>query len=158
MLLDSHAVASLPQAVSVSFLGKMFPPITAAKSFAVTVPPQEAHDRVLAALKAGGYSGIADRGDDIHAEHGEVALFVYGTVASDISIAMMVSDADAYPISVDVDFHAIDGGTQVSVNASYIKPVTFMGAPKKGTLSVKWHEACDAAVATVVGSLGDVLV
>lgn len=141
-----------------SFLGKMFPPITAAKSFAVTVPPQEAHDRVLAALTAGGYSSIADHGGDIHAEHGEVALFVYGTVSSDITIALLASDSDAYPISVDVDFHAIDGGTQVSVNASYMKPVTFMGAPKKGPMSVKWHEACDAAVATVVASCTDVLV
>ncbi len=141
-----------------SFLGKMFPPITAAKSFAVTVPPQEAHDRVLAALTAGGYSSIADHGTDIHAEHGEVALFVYGTVSSDVSIAMMASDSDAYPISVDVDFHAIEGGTQVSVNASYMKPVTFVGAPRSGPISVKWHEACDAAVAAVVGSCSDVLV
>lgn len=141
-----------------SFLGKMFPPITAAKSFAVTVPPQEAHDRVLAALTAGGYTSIADHGADIHAEHGEVALFVYGTVASDIDIAMMASDSDAYPISVDVGFHAIDGGTQVSVNASYMKPVTFMGAPRSGPMSTKWHEACDAAVATVVASLADALV
>ena len=37
-----------------SFLGKLVPPITAAKSFAVTVPPQEAHDRVRAALQSGG--------------------------------------------------------------------------------------------------------
>ena len=140
-----------------SFLGKLFPPITAAKSFAVTVPPQEAHDRVLAALQSGGYSAIADHGADIHAEHGEVALYVYGTVSTDISIALLASDADAYPISVDVDFHATDGGTQVSVNASYLKPVTFMGAPRTGPMSTKWHEACDAAVATVVASCSDVL-
>lgn len=141
-----------------SFLGKLFPPITAAKSFAVQVTPQEAHDRVLAALTAGGYSAIADHGEDIHAEHGEVALFVYGTVSSDISIALLASDADAYPISVDVDFHTIDGGTQVSVNASYLKPVAFMGAPRTGPMSTKWHEACDQAVATVVASCSDVLV
>lgn len=141
-----------------SFLGKLFPPITAAKSFAVTVPPQEAHDRVLTALTAGGYTSVKDSGDVIHAEHGEVALFVYGTVSSDISIALLASDADAYPISVDVDFHAIEDGTQVSVNASYIKPVTFMGAPRSGPMSTKWHEACDAAVATVVGCCSDVLV
>jgi hypothetical protein len=41
-----------------------------------------------------------------------VALFVYGTVSSGISIALLASDADAYPISVDVDFHAIDGGSR----------------------------------------------
>ncbi|MGA1503184.1 MAG: hypothetical protein ACO38Z_11305, partial [Candidatus Nanopelagicales bacterium] len=61
-------------------------------------------------------------------------------------------------ITVDVDFHAIDGGCQVSVNAAYIKPVTYVGAPPKGPENTKWHEACDAAVATVVGSLGDVLI
>jgi hypothetical protein len=141
-----------------SIFKKLFPPITSAKSFAVTVSPQEAHDRVLAALTAGGYSGLEGEGQDIHAEHGNVALFVYGTVSTDISIALLASDADAYPISVDVGFHAIDGGTQVSVNASYIKPVTFMGAPRSGPMSTKWHEACDAAVATVVSSCSDVLV
>lgn len=141
-----------------SILGKLFPPITAAKSFAVTVTAQDAHDRVLAALKAGGYSHVADDGQDLHAEHGEIELFVYGTVASDITIALMASPSDVYPISVDVSFHAIDGGCQVSVNASYIKPVTFMGAPRSGPMSTKWHEACDDAVATVVASLSDVLV
>jgi hypothetical protein len=141
-----------------SFLGKLFPPITAAKSFAVTVPPQEAHDRVLAALQSGGYTAIADHGADIHAEHGEVALFKYGSVSSDIGITLLASPSDLYPITVDVDFHAIDGGCQVSVNAAYIKPVTYVGAPPKGPENTKWHEACDAAVATVVGSLGDVLI
>ena len=58
------------------------------------------------------HSATADHGEDIHAEHGEVALFVYGTVSSGISIALLASDADAYPISVDVDFHAIDGGSR----------------------------------------------
>jgi len=140
-----------------SFLGKLFPPITAAKSFAVTVPPQEAHDRVLAALQSGGYSAIADHGEDIHAEHGEVALFKYGSASSDIGITLLASPSDLYPITVDVDFHAIDGGCQVSVNAAYIKPVTYMGAPQKGPENTKWHEACDAAVATVVASCSDVL-
>ncbi len=140
-----------------SFLGKLFPPITAAKSFAVTVTPQEAHDRVLAALTAGGYSSIADHGADIHAEHGEVALFKYGTVSSDIGITLTASPSDLYPITVDVDFHDIEGGCQVSVNAAYIKPVTYMGAPPKGPENRKWHEACDAAVATVVASCNDVL-
>jgi hypothetical protein len=142
----------------VSFLGKMFPPITAAKSFAVTVPPQEAHDRVLAALTAGGYSSIADHGANIHAEHGEVALFKYGSVSSDVGITLLASPSDLYPITVDVEFHGIEGGCQVSVNAAYIKPVTYMGAPKRGPESTKWHEACDTAVATVVGSCHDVLV
>ena len=54
-------------------------------------------------------------------------------------------------------FHSIDSGCQVSVNASYIKPVTYLGAPKKGPEAAKWHEACDAAVATVVDSLKDSL-
>jgi hypothetical protein len=141
----------------VSIFGKIFPPITAAKSFAVTVPPQEAHDRVLAALQSGGYSAVADHGEGIHAEHGEVELFVYGTVASDITIALMASPSDVYPISVDVSFHAIDSGCQVSANASYIRPVTFMGAPRSGPMSTKWHEACDNAVASVVASCSDVL-
>jgi hypothetical protein len=141
-----------------SFLKKLFPPITAAKSFAVTVTAQEAHDRVLAALTAGGYSHVADDGQDLHAEHGEVELFVYGTVASDITIALMASPSDVYPVSVDVSFHALDGGCQVSVNASYIKPATFMGAPRSGPMSTKWHEACDTAVATVVASCSDVLI
>jgi hypothetical protein len=141
-----------------SFLGKLFPPITAAKSFAVTVQPQEAHDRVLAALNAGGFTSIADHGGDIHAEHGEVALFKYGSVSSDVGITLLASPSDLYPITVDVDFHAIDGGCQVSVNAAYIKPVTYMGAPQKGPESTKWHEACDSAVATVVACLQDSLV
>lgn len=140
-----------------SLFGKLFPPITAAKSFAVTVDPQNAHDRVLAALQSGGYSAIADHGGDIHAEHGEVALFKYGSVSSDIGITLLASPSDLYPITVDVDFHAIDGGCQVSVNAAYIKPVTYMGAPPKGPENAKWHEACDAAVATVVASCSDVL-
>lgn len=62
-----------------------------------------------------------------------------------------------YPITVDVVFHAIDAGCQVSVNASYIKPVTYLGAPKKGPEATKWHEACDSAVATVVGCLKESL-
>ncbi len=138
-----------------SIFGKLFPPITAAKSFTVTVPMQEAHDRVLAALKAGGYSSIKDAGADVHAEHGEVALFKYGTVSSDIGITLAASPSDLYPITVDVAFHDIEGGCQVVVNASYIKPVTYMGAPPKGPENTKWHEACDAAVATVVASLTD---
>lgn len=141
-----------------SFLGRMFPPITSAKSFAVTIPVSEAHDRVLTALQGGGYTHMADHGTDIHAEHGKVELFVYGSVSGDISIALLASPAEAYPIAVDVDFHEIEGGCQVSVNARYLKPITFLGAPKKGPMSQKWHEACDAAVATVVGSLRDVLV
>ena len=116
---------------------------------------QEAHDRVLAALKAGGYSGIEDAGADVHAEHGEVALFKYGTVSSDIGITLAASPSDLYPITVDVAFHDVEGGCQVVVNASYIKPVTYMGAPPKGPENTKWHEACDAAVATVVDSLKD---
>ena len=64
-------------------------------------------------------------------------------MSSDITIAKMASDSDAYPISVDVGFHAIEGGTQVSVNASYMKPVTFHWSPEVGA---------------VVGSLGDVLI
>lgn len=141
-----------------SILKKMFPPITAAKSFAVTIPTQEAHDRVLAALNAGGYTRVTDHSEDIHAEHGEVELFIYGTVVGDITLALIASPSESYPISVDVDFHEIDGGCQVSVNASYLKPVTFMGAPRSGPMSTKWHEACDGAVATVVASLQDVLV
>lgn len=141
-----------------SIFGKLFPPITAAKSFAVSVPPQEAHDRVLAALNAGGYTSIDDAGADIHAEHGEVALFTYGSVSTDIGLTLAASPSDLYPITVDVAFHAIEGGCQVSVNASYIKPVTYLGAPKKGPEATKWHEACDAAVATVVDSLKDSLV
>ncbi len=140
-----------------SIFGKLFPPITAAKSFAVTVPPQEAHDRVLAALNAGGYTSINDSGVDIHAEHGEVALFTYGTVSSDIGLTLAASPSDLYPITVDVAFHSIADGCQVSVNATYIKPVTYLGAPKKGPEATKWHEACDAAVATVVDSLTDSL-
>ena len=140
-----------------SIFGKLFPPITAAKSFAVTVPPQEAHDRVLAALTAGGYTSISDSGGDIHAEHGEVALFTYGTVSTDIGLTLAASPSDLYPITVDVAFHTIDGGCQVSVNASYIKPVTYLGAPKKGPEAAKWHEACDATVATVVDCLKDSL-
>lgn len=141
-----------------SIFKKLFPPITSAKSFAVTITSQEAHDRVLAALNASGYTHVTDRSKDIHAEHGEVELFIYGTVASDITIALLASPSELYPISVDVDFHEIDGGCQVSVNASYLKPVTFMGAPRSGPMSTKWHEACDGAVATVVASLQDVLV
>lgn len=137
--------------------GKMFPPITAAKSFAVTIPAQQAHDRVLAVLTANGYTGVLDKGTNVHAEHGEMT-FVYGVVSSDISIALAASPSQLYPISVDVDFHEIEGGCQVSVSACYIKPVTFLGAPKKGPMSVKWHEACDTAVLTVVSCLEDVLV
>lgn len=136
---------------------KMFPPITAAKSFAVTVSAREAHDRVLAALTANGYTGIQDHGEDIHAEHGEMT-FVYGTVSTDISLALAASPSDLYPIAVDVDFHDIEGGSQVVVNARYLKPVTFVGAPRTGPMSTKWHEACDTAVATVVAALSDVLV
>jgi hypothetical protein len=141
-----------------SLLKKMFPPITAAKSFAVTVDIHQAHDRVLAALTAGGYTHLADHGDDIHAEHGQVELFVYGSVSGDITVALLASPAQAYPIAVDVDFHELEEGCQVSVNARYLKPITFLGAPRKGPMSQKWHEACDTAVATVVGSLQDVLV
>jgi hypothetical protein len=121
----------------VPIFGKVLPPITAAQSFAVTVPPQEAHDRVPSALQSGSYSAIADHGEDIHAELGEVELFVYDTVASDITIALMASPSDVYPISVDVTFHAIDGGCQVSVNASFIKPATLIGAPRSGPMSTK---------------------
>jgi hypothetical protein len=142
----------------VTFLKKMFPPITSAKSFAVTVDAKQAHDRVLEALTASGYTHMADHGDDIHAEHGKVELFVYGSISSDISVVLLASPSEAYPIAVDVDFHEIEGGCQVSVNARYLKPITFLGAPRKGPMSVKWHEACDAAVATVVASLNDVLV
>ena len=138
-----------------SLLGRLFPPITAAKSFAVALPPQQAHDRVLAALTAGGYSSISDAGSDIHAEHGEVALFTYGTVSSDIGLTLTASPSDLYPITVDVAIHGIEGGSQVSVNASYIKPVTYVGAPHKGPQNRKWHEACDSAVATVVDCLAD---
>ncbi len=140
-----------------SILKKMFPPITAAKSFAVTVGVQEAHDRVMRALEAGNFSKITDDGTDITAKHGDVELFVYGSISGDVSIALLASPSSAYPISVDVDFHEIEGGCQVSVNARYIRPVTFAGAPRKGPMSAKWHEACDAAVATVVTSLEDVL-
>jgi hypothetical protein len=136
---------------------KLFPAITSAKSFAVTVPITEAHDRVLAALNTQGYSKVEDRPEEIKAQHGEVAFFVYGTVSSDITIALAASPSEQYPISVDLSFHEIDGGSQVSVNASYIKPITFLGAPAFGPMSRKWHEACDAAVATVVNSLDDVL-
>lgn len=137
---------------------KLFPPITAAKSFAVTAPLQVAHDRVLTALRAGGYSHLEDAADDIAAQHGNVDLFIYGTASGDITIALIASPSSDYPISVDVQFHEIEGGTQVSVNASYLRPITFMGAPRKGPMSVKWHEACDAAVSLVVGSLADDLV
>ena len=140
-----------------SIFGKLFPPITAAKSFSVAIPAQEAHDRVLAALNAGGYTSIQDAGADIHAEHGEVALFTYGTVSTDIGLTLAASPSDLYPITVDVAFHATDDGCQVSVNASYIKPVTYLGAPKKGPEAAKWHEACDSAVATVVDCLKDSL-
>ena len=140
-----------------SMFGKLFPPITAAKSFSVAIPAQEAHDRVLAALNAGGYTSIQDAGADIHAEHGEVALFTYGTVSTDIGLTLAASPSDLYPITVDVAFHATDDGCQVSVNASYIKPVTYLGAPKKGPEAAKWHEACDSAVATVVDCLKDSL-
>ena len=121
------------------------------------MPPQEAHDRVLAALKAGGYTSIDDSGGDIHGEHGEVALFTYGTVSTDIGLTLAASPSDLYPVTVDVAFHAIDGGCQVSVNASYIKAVTYLAAPKKGPEATKWHEACDAAVATVLASCSDAL-
>ena len=140
-----------------SIFGKLFPPITAAKSFAVSIPPQEAHDRVLAALQTGGYTSINDAGGDIHAEHGEVALFTYGTVSTDIGLTLAASPSDLYPITVDVAFHAIDGGCQVSVDARYIKPVSYLGAPKKGPEAAKWLVACDAAVATVVDCLKDSL-
>ena len=112
---------------------------------------------MLAALNAGGYTSTNDAGGDIHAEHGEVALFTYGTVSTDIGLTLAASPSDLYPITADVAFHAIDGGCQVSVNASYIKPVTYLGAPRKGPEATKWHEACDAAVATVVDSLKDSL-
>lgn len=140
-----------------SLFGKLFPPITSAKSFAVTIPSPQAHDRVLAALSAGGYTSIEDAGEEIKANHGNVAVFVYGTVSSDITLALAASPSSDYPISVDVAFHDIEGGCQVSVNASYIRPVTFAGAPRKGPMSEKWHEACDAAVATVVDALKDSL-
>ena len=136
---------------------KLFPAITAAKSFAVTVPVAEAHDRVRGALIAQGYSHLDDATDEIKAQHGQVELFVYGTVASDITIALAASPSDLYPVSVDVSFHEVEGGSQVSVNARYIRPVTFLGAPAFGPMSRKWHEACDAAVATVVNSMDDVL-
>ncbi len=132
---------------------KLFPGIVSAKSFAVPVPLVQAHDHVLAALSSSGYSAVDDRADEITAQHGQVALFVYGTIASDITIALAVSPSEEYPVSVDVSFHEIEGGTQVSVTARFMKPITFMGAPAFGPMNRKWHEACDAAVATVVESL-----
>jgi hypothetical protein len=134
-------------------LKKLFPGIVSAKSFAVPVPLAQAHDRVLSALTSHGYSAVEDSAEEITAQHGQVALFTYGTIASDITLVLIASPSEEYPVSVDVSFHDVDGGTQVSVNARYIKPVTFMGAPAFGPMNRKWHEACDAAVATVVESL-----
>lgn len=137
---------------------KLFPAITSAKSFGVSVDVSAAHDRVLAALNVNGYAKVEDRAEEITAQHGQVALFVYGTVAGDVTLALVSSPSEQYPISVDVSFHETEDGSQVSVNASYIKPVTFLGAPAFGPMSRKWHEACDAAVSTVVDSLEDVLI
>ena len=131
-------------------MSKLFPSITAAKSFAVDLSVSDAHDRVLAALNAGGYHHLADASDEIKAEHGNTALFVYGTVSGDMTLALTASQSTEYPVSVDVQFHAIEGGTQVVANASYMKPITYMGAPRFGPQARKWHEACDSAIATVV--------
>jgi hypothetical protein len=133
-------------------VSKLFPPITAAKSFAVELPVSEAHDRVLTALNQSGYHHLADADDEIKAEHGNTALFVYGTISGDVTLALTASDSTEYPVSVDVQFHAIDGGTQVVANASYMRPITYMGAPRFGPQARKWHEACDSAIATVVSA------
>jgi hypothetical protein len=133
-------------------MSKLFPAITAAKSFGVEMPLAQAHDRVLAALQAGGFHKVDDLSDEIKAEHGNTALFVYGTVSGDITIALTASPSADYPVSLDVQFHEIEGGTQVVANASYMRPITYMGAPRFGPQARKWHEACDSAIAVVVAS------
>ena len=42
-------------------------------------------------------------------KHGEEA-FVYGTISTDISLALMASDWSAYPITVNVTMTATNGG------------------------------------------------
>jgi hypothetical protein len=133
-------------------MSKLFPAITAAKSFGVEMPLTQAHDRVLAALQAGGFHKVDDLSDEIKAEHGNTALFVYGTVSGDITIALTASPSADYPVSLDVQFHEIEGGTQVVASASYMRPITYMGAPRFGPQARKWHEACDSAIAVVVAS------
>ena len=135
-------------------MSKLFPAITAAKSFGVAIPMAQAHDQVLAALHSGGFHKVDDLSDEIKAEHGNTALFVYGTVSGDITIALTASPSADYPVSLDVQFHEIEGGTQVVANASYMRPITYMGAPRFGPQARKWHEACDSAIAVVVDSCG----
>ena len=133
-------------------MSKLFPAIAVAKSFGVEMPIAQAHERVLAALNANGYHNVDDLSNEIKAEHGNTGLFIYGTVSGDIAVALAASPSAEYPVSVDVQFHEIEGGTQVVANASYMRPITYMGAPRFGPQARKWHEACDSAIAVVVAS------
>ena len=63
-------------------------------SLTVPMPPQQAHDQVLAALQQSGFFDFTDTVATIHAKHGQEA-FVYGTVSEDISLALVASDWSA---------------------------------------------------------------
>ena len=91
-------------------MSKLFPAIAVAKSFGVEMPIVQAHERVLAALHANGYHNVEDLSDEIKAEHGNTGLFIYGTVSGDIAVALAASPSAEYPVSVDVQFHEIEGG------------------------------------------------
>ena len=137
------------------FFAKMFPPIEAQESITTSAPMQQAHDRVLNALTAAGFFDFDFEADarHIHAKHGE-PTFVYGTVSTDISVALTASPSELYPITIDITFTALtDSSTKVDVHAKYIRPVTFAGAPRGGPMAKKWKEACAAALETVRASL-----
>ena len=118
-------------------------------SLTVQMPLQQAHDQVLTALQQSGFFDVNDTTTTVSAKHGEEA-FVYGTISTDISLALVASDWSAYPITVSVTFaSASETTTQVDVHAEYIRPITFAGAPQKGPMADKWRQALAYAVSTV---------
>ena len=122
-------------------------------SLTVQMPLQLAHNQVITALHQSGFFDITDTTTTVSAKHGEEA-FVYGTISTDISLALVASDWSAYPITVSVTFaSASETTTQVDVHAEYIRPITFAGAPQKGPMADKWRQALAYAVSTVRGSV-----
>lgn len=135
------------------FFGKLFPPIEAQESITVSLPRQQVLANVVKSLEADGFFDIETDTGHIHAKHGE-PTFVYGTVSTDISLALAASPSQLYPITIDVTLTELtDSSTQVDTHAKYIRPVTFAGAPRKGPMATKWKEACAAALKTVRTSL-----
>jgi len=139
------------------FFSKRFPLITAQSSVTVNLSPQEAHDRIAAALVTSDFDHVIDNPDAVFdAQQGDPAILT----AAAVNLHTAVRTAMRYiipfedlPIRLHVELRDADGVTTIVATAKNYLPSGMVVTPQRGEIHDLWLKACQDAVDKVAASV-----